>query len=130
MQDHSNTRGGYLPPYMHSGLVHILGCKTFPLCVVDIYHHICTVDWCIFWGARPFQYAWWISTTLYAQWTGAYFGEQDLSNMHGGYLPPYLHSGLVHIFGCKTFPIYVMDNYHRIRTMVWCILYGVRSLQY
>src|SRR5258707_403893 len=95
-------RGGYLPPYLHSGLVHILGCKTFPICVVDIYHLICIVDWClfsftilmipnpicvvdiyhcictvvwcIFWGARPFHYEWWISTTVFAQWTGAYIG--------------------------------------------------------
>src|SRR5258707_403892 len=101
--------------------------------MVDIYHRICIVDWCLFWGARPFQYAWWISTTVFAQWTGAYFGLQDLSNMRGRYLPPYLHSGLVfifihnphdsqsnmrggylplylhsglvHILGCKTFPL-------------------------
>src|SRR5258708_390330 len=111
----SNMHSGYLPPYLHISLVHILGSKTFPICVVDIYHsicivdwclfsstilmipnpicildifhcndmlisciysvaipvdyafyHICTVVWCIFWDARPFQYAWWISATVFA----------------------------------------------------------------
>src|SRR5260221_662375 len=52
----SNMHGGYLPLYMDSGLVHNLGCKTIPIRVVDTYHRICTVGWCIFWGARPFQY--------------------------------------------------------------------------
>src|SRR5258707_139608 len=54
----SNMHSGYLTPYLHSGLVYILRCKTFPICMVDIYHCICIVVWCIFWDARPFQYAW------------------------------------------------------------------------
>src|SRR5258708_7437986 len=44
----SNMHSGYLPPYLHSSLVHILGSKTFPICMVDIYHRICIVDWCLF----------------------------------------------------------------------------------
>src|SRR5260221_609897 len=130
MQYISNMRGGYLPLYLHSRLEHILGCKTFPICVVDIYHRICTVDWCIFCCARPFQYAWWISTTIFLQWTGAYFGLQYISNMRGGYLPPYFYSGLVHILGCKTFPICVVDTYHHIFTVVSCIFWDARPFQY
>jgi hypothetical protein len=44
----SNLCGGYLPPYLHGGLAMILMWEPYPICVsnlVDIYHHICMVDW-------------------------------------------------------------------------------------
>jgi hypothetical protein len=98
--------GGHLPPYLCSGLVLNLTCKTCSMSVVDIYHHICEVDW---WSIWPVQ-----STAL----------EQDLFDMGGGHLPPYLGSGLVIEFGhlifgqvdqfCKACSIWVVDIYHHI----------------
>jgi hypothetical protein len=41
----SNLCGGYLPPYLHGGLAMILMWEPYPICAVDIYHHICMVDW-------------------------------------------------------------------------------------
>jgi hypothetical protein len=41
----SNLCGGYLPPYLHGGLAMILMWEPYPICVVDIYHYICMVDW-------------------------------------------------------------------------------------
>jgi hypothetical protein len=40
-----NMGGGHLPPYLGSGLVINLACKACSIWVVDIYHHICAVDW-------------------------------------------------------------------------------------
>jgi hypothetical protein len=36
---------------------------------------------------------WWISTTIFAWWIGNDFDVGTLSNLCGGYLPPYLHGG-------------------------------------
>jgi hypothetical protein len=41
----SNLCGGYLPPYLHGGLAMIYMWEPYPICAVDIYHHICMVDW-------------------------------------------------------------------------------------
>jgi hypothetical protein len=41
----TNFCGGYLPPYLHGGLAMIYMWEPYPICVVDIYHHICMVDW-------------------------------------------------------------------------------------
>jgi hypothetical protein len=58
----SNLCGGYLPLYLHGGLAMDVGMilppylhgwnvgmilmwEPYPICVVDIYHHICMVDW-------------------------------------------------------------------------------------
>jgi hypothetical protein len=35
----SNMSSGYLPPYLQGGLVVILVCHSWPICLVDIYHH-------------------------------------------------------------------------------------------
>jgi hypothetical protein len=40
-----NLCGGYVPPYLHGGLAMILMWEPYPICAVDIYHHICMVDW-------------------------------------------------------------------------------------
>jgi hypothetical protein len=88
--------GGHLPPYLCSGLVLNLTCKTCSMSVVDIYHHICEVDW---WSICLVQ-----STAL----------EQDLFDMGGGHLPPYLGSGLVINLACKACSIWVVDIYHHI----------------
>jgi hypothetical protein len=42
----------------------------------------------------------WISTTIFAWWTGNDFDVGTLSNLCGGYLPPYLHGGLAMILIC------------------------------
>jgi hypothetical protein len=44
-QDLFDMGGGHLPPYWCSGLVVNLACKACSIWVVDIYHHICEVDW-------------------------------------------------------------------------------------
>jgi hypothetical protein len=41
----SNLCGGYVPPSLHGGLAMILMWEPYPICAVDIYHHICMVDW-------------------------------------------------------------------------------------
>jgi hypothetical protein len=93
--------GGHLPPYLCSGLVLNLTCKTCSMSVVDIYHHICEVDW---WSICLVQ-----STAL----------EQDLFDMGGGHLPPYLGSGLVINLACKACSIWVVDIYHHIWAVDW-----------
>jgi hypothetical protein len=40
--------------------------------------------------------------------------EQDLFDMDGVHLPPYLWSGLVINFACKACSIWVVDIYHHI----------------
>jgi hypothetical protein len=75
----------------------ILACNTCSISAVDIYHHISMLDWCVFWPATPVQYVRWISTTIFLWWTGVYSGLQHLSNMCGGYLPPYFYDELVFI---------------------------------
>jgi hypothetical protein len=94
--------GGHLPPYLCSGLVLNLACK-----------------------ARSVQYGWWTSTTIFVQWTGGQFAllstalEQDLFDMGGGHLPPYLGSGLVINLACKACSIWVVDIYHHIWAVDW-----------
>src|SRR5258705_11692809 len=82
MQDLSNMRGGYLPPYLHSGLVFIF---------IHNPHD----------SQSNMQSGY---LTPYFQWSVAYFGIKNLSSMSGGYLQPYLHSGQEIILECKTFP--------------------------
>jgi hypothetical protein len=129
--------GGHLPPYLCSGLVINLTCKTCSMSVVDCDQSV--------------RYGWWTSTTIFGQWTGGQFGfvqstalEQDLFDMGGGHLPPYLCSGLVvnlaarpvHMGGghlppylcsglvinlaCKACSIWVVDIYHHICAVDWC----------
>jgi hypothetical protein len=94
--------GEHLPPYLCSGLVLNLTCKARSMSVVDIYHRICEVDW---WSICLVQ-----STTL----------EQDLFDMGGGHLPPYLGSGLVVNLACKACSIWVVNIYHHICAVDWC----------
>src|SRR4029077_11878512 len=89
-----NMCGGHLPPYLHSGLVIILVPKTCPICAI------------------PTQYVQWTSTIIFAQWTGDYFGPQDLSNM------------------CDTYPICAVDIYHHICTVDWWLFWSPRPVQY
>jgi hypothetical protein len=149
----SNMSGGYLPPYLQGGLVVILVCQSWPICLVDIYnhisivdwwlfcnilvchsspicpvdiyHHINRVDWWLFWCARAGQYVWWISTTISTGWTGGYFGLPQLSNMSGGYLPPYLQGGLVLILVCQSWPICPVDIYHHISIVDWWLFCNI-----
>jgi hypothetical protein len=118
-QDLFDMGGGHLPPYLGSGLVINLACKACSIWVVDIYHHICEVDWWSIWLARPVRYGWWTSTTIFGQWTGDQFGLQGLFDMGGGHLPPYLCSGLVLNLTCKACSIWVVDIYHHICAVDW-----------
>src|SRR5258705_5151229 len=97
--------------------------------MVDTYHRIFTMVWCIFWGVMqdlsnmrggylpPYLHSGLVFIFIHNP-------HDSQSNMHSGYLPPYLHSGLQHILGCKTFPICVLDIYHRLSTVYSCISWG------
>src|SRR6266403_384706 len=54
--------------------------KTQYICLIPVQHMQCT------------------ATTIFVQRTGDYCGPQDLSNICGAQLPPYLFSGLVSIW--------------------------------
>jgi hypothetical protein len=113
--------------------------------VVDIYHHICEVDWwsiCLVQSTAleqdlfdmggghlpPYLGSGLVinlackacSTWGWGQWTGDQFGLQGLFNMGGGHLPPYLGSGLVINLACKACSIWVVDIYHHICAVDWC----------
>jgi hypothetical protein len=68
------------------------------------------VDW---------QFVWWISTTIFVWWIGNDLYVRTLSNLCGGYLPPYLHGGLAMIFMWELYPICVVDIYHHICMVDW-----------
>jgi hypothetical protein len=72
--------------------------EPYPICAVDIYHHICMVDW---------------QMILLDNNVGT------LSNLCGGYLPPYLHGGLAMILMWEPYPICVVDIYHHICMVDW-----------
>jgi hypothetical protein len=74
--------GGYLPPYLHGGLAMIL---MWDNQFVGTLSNLC-----------PIQFVW-ISTTIFAWWIGNDLDVGTLSNLCGGYLPPYLHGGLAMI---------------------------------
>jgi hypothetical protein len=95
--------------------------------VVDIYHHIGAVDWWSIWLARPVQYGWWTSTTIFVRWTGEQFGLQGLFDIAGGHLPPYCCSGLVVNLACKACSIWVVDIYHHICAVDWLSICLVQS---
>jgi hypothetical protein len=73
--------------------------EPYPICVVDIYHHICMVDW--------------LEMILLDNNVGT------LSNLCGGYLPPYLHGGLAMILMWEPYPICAVDIYHHICMVDW-----------
>jgi hypothetical protein len=70
--------------------------EPYPICAVDIYHAWWT-------GNDVIQFAQWISTTIFA-W------DWPLSNLCGGYLPPYLHGGLEMILIGNDFYVGTLSN--------------------
>src|SRR6266403_2074869 len=130
-QDLSNICGAQLPPYLFSGLVIIVAtgpvqymqCAATTIFVqltgeylANTTQYICLI---------PVQHMRWATTTIFVQWTGDYCGPQDLSNICGAQLPPYLFRGLVSIWPTRLRiyvshrPTYVVGSYHHICSVDW-----------
>jgi hypothetical protein len=106
-----------------------LTCKARSMSVVDIYHRICEVDWlsiCLVQSTALEQDLFDMGgghlPPYLCRWTGDQFGLQGLFNMAGGHLPPYWCSGLVVNLACKACSIWVVNIYHHICAVDWCAI--------